>query len=1197
MPGFAGSVKWQTMSDPRFVHLRLHSEYSITDGIVRLDAVVARAVAEGMPALALTDLGNLFGMVKFYSAARGAGIKPIIGCDVWIAGEHGTSSRNAAHDAQREDTSRLLLLTKNRAGYLRLCELLSDAYLGVRRHGRAEISRAALASGDNSGLIALSGAHCGDVGQLLLAGKTDLAEARAREWAQIFPASYYLEIQRYGQPQAEVLVAHSAALAGRLGLPLVATHPVQFTQQDDFKAHEARVCIAEGFVLADKRRPKHFTEQQYFKSPAEMAELFADLPDALENAVEIARRCNLSVELGKSKKEQFPTPPGMSIEQFMTTLAEEGLELRLTQLYPDAAKREARRTEYLQRLAFEIKTIVQMGFPGYFLIVADFINWAKQNGVPVGPGRGSGAGSLVAYSIGITDIDPLAYDLLFERFLNPERVSMPDFDIDFCQDGRDRVINYVKEKYGAHAVSQIATFGTMATKAVIRDVGRVLDLPFNFVDQFAKLIPNELGITLAQAREKEAAINARIEQEEEIRELWNLAERLEGLTRNVGMHAGGVLIAPGKLTDFCPLYSAQGLVDGETQSVVSQFDMKDVEKAGLVKFDFLGLRTLTILAETVESVRRLNPQLKEFRLEDIPLDDKATFALFAAGNTTAVFQSESRTAKDLERRLKGDSFDDIIALMALNRPGPLQSGMVDDFINRKNGRAKAEYFHPDLEPVLKPTYGVIIYQEQVMQVSQVLAGYTLGGADLLRRAMGKKNAEEMAEQRAIFTEGATKRGVDEKLATQLFDLMEKFAEYGFNKSHSAAYAVIAVQTAWLKHYHAAAFMAATLSSELADTDKVQMFYQDSLANGINFLPPDINAGGIHFEPLDAQTIRYGLGAIKGTGEAALGAILKARKNGEKLTPFTDLFDFCRRVDKRIANRRVIEALIRAGAFDALDPPSLDVNGKPLPVHRARLLASVGVALEAADQAERNALQNNLFDDEFDGSGTQPPRHVEATRWNERERLLNEKQALGFFFSGHPYHAYRAELAPFVKKSLAQIEVPAKGTFSGAQRELLLLAGIVVSVRTQMTRRRKMANVMIDDASAQIEISVYNELFESERAKIKEDDLLLVDGKVMRDDFSGGLRVTADKLLTLGEARSRFAKRLHLSMNGGSNAEKLRTLLAPYRNGSCPVCLSYRNGEAEVELGLPDTWRVRLDDGLLTALHEWLSPDNVKVVYS
>ncbi|HWS13786.1 MAG TPA: DNA polymerase III subunit alpha [Rhodocyclaceae bacterium] len=1153
------------MPSPAFVHLRLHSEYSIVDGLVRIDAAVDRAAADGMPALALTDLGNLFGMVKFYTAARGKGVKPIVGADAWVEEADGGQGRGAG--------ARLLLLARNRAGYLRLCELLSAAYLAGRaRTGRAEIPRAALADGDNAGLIALSGAAGGDVGQALLAGNAELAEKRARDWAALFPGAFYIELQRCGQPQQEQLVARSVALAARLGLPVVATHPVQFLDRDDFKAHEARVCIAEGYVLADSRRPRSFTEEQYFTSQAEMAQRFADLPEAVENTVEIARRCNLSVELGKNRLPLFPTPDGVTLDDYLSQQAREGLERRLTELFPDAATRDARRPEYIARLEFETGTIVQMGFSGYFLIVADFINWAKKNGVPVGPGRGSGAGSLVAYALGITDLDPLRYDLLFERFLNPERVSMPDFDVDFCQDGRDRVIDYVKRRYGGHAVSQIATFGTMAAKAVIRDVGRVLDLPFNFVDQFAKLIPNELGISLAQAREKEPAIGQRIEAEEEIRELWALAEKLEGLTRNVGMHAGGVLIAPGNLTDFCPLYSADG-----GSSVVSQFDKDDVEKAGLVKFDFLGLRTLTILDEAVGFVRRLNPELAAFRLEDIPLDDRDTYALFASGNTTAVFQSESRSAKDLERRLKGDCFEDIIALMALNRPGPLQSGMVDDFILRKHGKQKAEYFHPDLEPVLKPTYGVIVYQEQVMLVAQVLAGYTLGSADLLRRAMGKKKPEEMAKQRSIFLDGAKARGVSEPLATQLFDLMEKFAEYGFNKSHSAAYALVAYQTAWLKRHHTAAFMAATLSSELADTDKVQLFYQDAIDNGISFLPPDINAGGVRFEPTDARTIRYGLGAIKGTGESALSAILRAREQGG---PFRDLFDFCARVDKRVVNRRVIEALVRAGAFDAIAP----TTGSGA-ADRARLLASVGVAMEAAEQAQANALQGGLFD--LPGGEPQQPQYVSTSAWDERERLLNEKQALGFFLSGHPYNSFRAELSAFIRRGLGQIE-PGK--------DACLLAGIVVSTRTQMTRRGKMAIVMLDDGSAQVEVSVFNELFEAERAKIREDDVLVIEGRVQRDDFTGGLRVVADKLLTLGEARSRHARQLRLSMNGGANAEKLRALLAPFRDGPCPVRVRYRNRQAECELPLGDAWRVRLDDELLDGLKEWLSEGNVEVLY-
>ena len=1145
-------------SSPGFVHLRLHSEYSITDGVTRIDEAVAQAAADGQPALALTDLANLFGMVKFYTAARGKGIKPIIGCDVWIGEEPGSERQDAA--------ARLLLLVRSRAGYLRLCELLSAAYLAPRRHGRAEITRAQFAEGDNSGLIALSGGPLGDVGQMLAAGKPDQADVRAQAWAQLFPDAYYVEVQRPGGRiggSDDALVGASADLASRLGLPLVATHPVQFLAADDFKAHEARVCIAEGYVLGDSRRPRRFTPEQYFKTRVEMAELFADLPEALANSVEIARRCNLSVELGKNRLPDFPTPHGEPLDDFLASESRKGLELRLQQLYPDATERERQRPQYVERLDFEIATIQKMGFPGYFLIVADFIQWAKNNGVPVGPGRGSGAGSLVAYSLLITDLDPLRYELLFERFLNPERVSMPDFDIDFCQEGRDRVIDYVKKKYGAHCVSQIATFGTMAAKAVIRDVGRVLDLGFNFVDQFAKLIPNELGITLKDALEKEPAIRERIQNEEEIAELWALAEKLEGLTRNVGMHAGGVLIAPGRLTDFCPLYAAAG-----AESVVSQFDKDDVEKAGLVKFDFLGLRTLTILDEAVRLVKEVEGV--DIDLAALPLDDRATYdGVFKTANTTAVFQFESGGMKDTLIRARPDSVEDLIALNALYRPGPMD--FIPDFVARKHG-TRFQYPHPMLEKVLANTYGIMVYQEQVMQTAQVVASYSLGGADLLRRAMGKKKPEEMAQQREIFVKGAAANGIGADKANEIFDTMEKFAGYGFNKSHAAAYSVVAYQTGWLKQHHPAAFAAATLSSEMANTDKVQFFWKDATDNGLVFLPPDINASGIRFRPVDGHTIRYGLGAIKGTGESALSVILKAREEGG---PFRDLFDFCRRIDKRVVNRRVIEALIRAGAFDALDD------------HRARLLASAGIALEAAEQAERNALQGGLFEMQESAAGD-AGHYVDAPHWSERERLMQEKAALGFFFSGHPYHAYAAELSAFVRRRLGQIE---------AQREPVLLAGVVMSTRTQMTRRGKMAVVQIDDGTTQLELTVFNELWEAQRAKIREDELLLVEGKVQRDDFSGGLRVTADKLFTLAEARGRFARGLRLTMNGGSDAKRLQAMLAPFRNGPCPVRVAYRNGEATAELPLPESWRVRLDDALLDGLTQWLAPENVKVVYS
>ena len=1145
------------MSDPRFVHLRLHSEYSVVDSILRVDEAIKAAKADAMPALALTDLGNVFGLVKFYSGARKKGLKAIAGCDVWMAPPEST-----------DKPARMLLLVQDRVGWRLLCELLTRAYRTNMNRGRAIVQPAWFDEMGTQGLIALSGGHLGDVGMALVNESLDTARALARAWAERFPDRYYLELQRDGRPECEHHVARASELAAELDLPVVATHPVEFLKRDDHIAHEARVCIAEGYVLADRRRPKTFTEEDYFKSQAEMAELFADIPEALENTLEIARRCNLTLELGKSKLPDFPTPGGMPLDDYLRQRAREGLAERMAMLYPDEKLRTEKYPEYTARLELELDTIIQMGFPGYFLIVADFINWGKNNGVPVGPGRGSGAGSLVAYAIGITDLDPLAYALLFERFLNPERVSMPDFDIDFCQDGRDRVIDYVKRKYGGHAVSQIATFGTMAAKAVIRDVGRVLDLGFNFVDQFAKLIPNELGITLAKAREIEPQINERVEQEEGLRTLWDLAVKLEGLTRNVGMHAGGVLIAPGKLTDFCPLYSADGGI-----TTVSQFDKDDVEKAGLVKFDFLGLRTLTILDEAVRLVAEVEGVHVD--LDRLPLDDRETYDLvFKTANTTAVFQFESRGMKDMLVQARPDRLEDLIALNALYRPGPMD--LIPSFIARKHGREKVTYLTPTLEKVLANTYGIMVYQEQVMQTAQVVAGYSLGGADLLRRAMGKKKPEEMAKQRQVFVEGAGTKGIQSDTANEIFDYIDKFAGYGFNKSHAAAYSLVAYQTAWLKRHHPAAFVSATLSSEMADTDKVQFFCQDARANGITFLPPDINAGGIRFRPVDAKTVRYGLGAIKGTGEAALSVVMRVR---DEAGPFADLFDFCRRVDKRVVNRRVIEALVRAGAFDALDPD------------RAKLFASVGVALEAAEQAERNQMQGGLFD-MGGGSGTTEAEshYVRVQSWGERERLQQEKQALGFFFSGHPFTAYGREVASFVRRRLAQLE---------PQKEPALLAGVVLSTRTQMTRRGKMAVVMLDDASAQVEVSVFNELWEAERAKIKEDEFLLVEGKVSRDDYSGGMRVTADRLYTLAEARGRYARMLRLSMNGGSDAgaaQRLKSLLHPYRQGGCQVRVAYRNREAEAEIVLPEEWRLRLDDALLASLSEWLSPENVQVVY-
>ncbi len=1149
---------------PVFVHLRCHSEYSIVDGIVRIDDYVKQAVNDRMPALALTDLSNLFGAIKFYKAARGKGVKPIIGCDIWLE-----------NSANREQPARALLLCQTHAGYLLLCQLLSRAYLSNQYRGRAEFKREWFAETGTDGLLLLSGAMAGDVGQACVQGNIDGAIKLASEWKGLFPDRYYLEVQRIAtdtqKPAEEQYIQQVRTIAAQLALPVVATHPIQFTTPDDFRAHEARTCIAEGYVLADTRRPKNFTTEQYFKTQAEICTLFADMPEALANSVEIAKRCNLTLTLGKNYLPKFPTPNGESLNDYLIFEAKRGLEKRLEVLYPDAQHRAEKQPAYYDRLDFETGVINQMGFAGYFLIVADFINWAKNNGVPVGPGRGSGAGSVVAYSLGITDLDPLEYNLLFERFLNPDRVSMPDFDIDFCQEGRDRVIDYVKQKYGIDAVSQIATFGTMAAKAVIRDVGRVLDLPFNFVDGIAKLIPMELGITLSDALEKEPQLAERRENEEEVRELLELALRLEGLTRNIGMHAGGVLISPGKISDFSPIYCQ---ADGS--SLVSQYDKDDVEAVGLVKFDFLGLRTLTILDMALENAnkQRAENNLPPLKFEELPIDDKPTFQLLKTANTTAVFQLESRGMKDMLKQAMPDCFEDIIALVALYRPGPMD--LIPDFCRRKHGKQRVEYPHPLTEPILKETYGIAVYQEQVMQIAQVVAGYTLGGADLLRRAMGKKKKEEMDAQRKIFTEGATKNNMTEKQASELFDLLEKFAGYGFNKSHAAAYALVAYHTAFLKTHYPAAFLAATMSADMNNTDSVHIFYDDCIANKVEVLPPDVNESEFKFKPINKNQILYGLGAIKGTGWAAIEVILQARK---KDGPFKDLFDFCARLDLRKVNRRVIESLIRAGAFDKLEP------------NRNALLAGVALAISAAEQTNANSNQNSLFGEVSDQSVHVLP---DVAPWTDQQKLQEEKTALGFYLSGHPYWAYQKDLSNFITTSLASL---------APREQPQLLAGIVSGIRVRMTGRGKMAIVGIDDGTTRIEVVVGNELLNQSQHLLKDDQLVIVEGRVSNDEFSGGIRVNARKLHDLPSLRNSRASFLKISCNGQADAAKLKALLQPYcvsvtdEQRGCAVKVEYHNKTSKVELMLGNEWRVDLHDDLIAGLTQWLSQSNVKILYN
>lgn len=1152
------------MTTPQFVHLRLHSEYSIVDGLVRIDDVVKEAAKDGQAALGITDLSNLFGMVKFYKAARGKGVKPIIGCDVWIS-----------NDDDRDKPSRLLLLVKNNHGYLQLCDLLSRAWLTNLHRGRAEIRTEWLEElqqqAGGTGLIALSGAHFGDVGIAIENGNVAAAERCAQRWAAIFPDSFYIEIQRAGQPNMDIQVRQSVALAARLQLPVVATHPIQFLTQGEFVAHEARTCIAEGEILANARRVRRFNEQQNFKSQAEMAELFADLPGAVQNSIEIAKRCNLMLTLGKPQLPNFPTPDGMTIDDFLVAETKAGLEDRLKQLFPDEAKREKERARYEERLKFENDTIIKMKFPGYFLIVADFIRWAKNNGVPVGPGRGSGAGSLVAYSLSITDLDPLQYNLLFERFLNPERVSMPDFDIDFCQEGRDRVIQYVKERYGKEAVSQIATFGTMAAKGAVRDVGRVLDLGYNFCDGISKLIPFKPGklVTLADAIEEEPLLKERLENEEEVKQLMGLAQQVEGIARNIGMHAGGVLIAPGKLTDFCPLYT-----QGGDAGVVSQYDKDDVEAVGLVKFDFLGLTTLTILDRAVRYIKQLDPAMADFDLARLPLNDRASYELLTKAKTVAVFQLESRGMQGMLKDARPDRFEDIIALVALYRPGPMD--LIPDFCKRKHGE-RFDYPDPRTEGILSETYGIMVYQEQVMQMAQVVGGYSLGGADLLRRAMGKKKAEEMAEHRQIFREGAAKDGLSQEKADEIFDLMEKFAGYGFNKSHAAAYALLSYHTAFLKAHHPAAFMAANLSLAMDDTDKIKTLVEDALdICGLTLLPPDINLSDYRFTPVGepgkkAMQIRYGLGAVKGSGQSAIEAIVAAR--GDK--PFKDLFDFAKRIDKRQINRRTIDSLIRAGAFDCFG------------VDRAVLQATVGLAWESAEQAEASANQVSLFGGD-DSDLEAPLEYINVRPWTDKQKLTEEKIALGFYLSGHLFNAYEREVRQFVRTKIANLE---------PSREPRSLAGIIVGVRVQMTQRGKLLIVTLDDGSAVADVTVYSELVEPNKAFFKEDELLIVQGKVSEDRFSGGLRISAEKVMDIGAARIQYGQRVVVSISKQVEPAYLKETLSAYRMPQgLPFVMRYDQPGVGCEVMLGDAWRVVPADALQSSLAESFGKDAVAIEY-
>ena len=1168
-----------------FVHLRIHTEFSVVDGTNRIDEIVGAAKADEQPALAITDLSNLFGTVKFYKQARGKGVKPLIGADLWV---------EVPGKEPGAPPARLLLLVQDRRGYLNLSELITRAWTKNVVRDQAIVKLEWLQE-LGEGLIALAGAQTGAVGQALLQGDQTRAMECALYLAGMFPHRFYLEVQRAGRADDERHVLSSVQLAARLKLPVVATHPVQFLNSDDYEAHEARVCISEGEILGNARRVRKFTREQYFKSQAQMSALFADIPSALANSVEIAKRCNLELELGKPMLPDYPTPEvdgvRLPIDAYFRHASHEGLNGRLLHLYPDEKLREEKRPEYVARLDFEINVILNMGFPGYFLIVGDFINWAKNNGCPVGPGRGSGAGSLVAYSLRITDLDPLQYNLLFERFLNPERVSMPDFDIDFCQSNRDRVIDYVKDKYGKEAVSQIVTFGTMAARAVIRDVGRVLDFPYGFCDSISKLIPNKPGQAVSlqlppadrdkndkmvYALEAEPILAERESKEEDVRTLLELARKLEGLTRNVGMHAGGVLIAPGKLTDFCPLYQQPG-----SDSAVSQYDKNDVEAIGLVKFDFLGLATLTILEIAREFIMQRHAGQENFAFENLPLDDAKVYRLFAEGKTEAVFQFESSGMQRMLKDARPTRLEDLIALNALYRPGPMD--LIPTFVARKQGREEVIYPHPLVAGMLSETYGIMVYQEQVMQTAQILGGYSLGGADMLRRAMGKKDADEMATHRQIFRDGAAKNAINEVKADEIFDLMERFAGYGFNKSHAAAYSLLAYHTAWLKVHYTAEFFCANMTVEMDDTDKLKILFGDAVKMGISFESPDVNRGNYRFEPITDKSIRYGLGAIKGTGQQAIAAMVAAREEGGL---FTSLYDFCVRVDKSKLNKRTVEALIKAGAFDNLH------------LNRAELLASVDRAFEFAAATQANANQGGLFDmSDSHAASTQEPPLVEAMPWGVKTRLTHEKTAIGFFLSGHLFEEVELEVRKFAKRKIADLI---------DSREPQLIAAIVTDLQVINGQRGKLALFKLDDKTAVIEATADEAVLNAHRNQLRDDELVIVQASLQPDRRAGGFRLKVTQVWDLEEARCRFGKYLRVAVNGSApDVARLVKDFPPRRQSSeqghqvrglsVRLSLNRQGASAELQLGeaakfYPSdaalaSWMAQADRGLVQVVYE------------
>ncbi|MEL0102030.1 MAG: DNA polymerase III subunit alpha [Gammaproteobacteria bacterium] len=1142
-----------------FVHLHLHSEYSISDSLIRIKDLLRNSSEKEFPAIAITDANNLFSLVKFYKTAIKNGIKPIIGIEVDLKNEN-----------NHEKVSRVVLLCKNMKGFNNLSNLITDSYINLNEDNKFTITREQLAE-RSEGLIALSGGINGELGNAIKLDRKDLIDDSINFWKKNFNNSFYIEISRTGKDFEEEYLSYAMELAEKHELPLVATNDVRFINKEDFQAHEVRVCINNGTYLKDEKRRSDYNENQYLKSSKEMIDLFSDIPSAIENSLEIAKRCNIHLPLGEIAMPIFPLDDGQDENEYFKSLVNQSLNKKFSD------KNILNKEPYYNRLKIELDVILSMGYAGYFLIVSDFVMWAKKNNIPVGPGRGSGAGSLVAYVLDITNIDPIKYDLLFERFLNPERVSLPDFDIDFCMDKRDHVIDYVAKKYGRNKVSQIITYGTMAAKAVVRDVGRVLQYPYAFVDQVAKLIPFEIGITLSKALEDQE-LKKLYDSDDDVKEIVDMAKILEGLPRNAGTHAGGIVISPTDLINFTPLYR-----DNSSSSMLTQLDKDDVEEIGLIKFDFLGLRTLTVIQNTIKIINRNNHDKDIFILDNIPLNDEATFHLLRQQKTNGVFQLESRGLKDIIKRLKPDKFDDLVALVALYRPGPLQSGMVDDFIDRKNG-ANVQYLHPLIEDVLKPTYGVILYQEQVMKIAQVLAGYSLGAADILRRAMGKKKFEEMKQQRRIFVEGAIKNNVDKAQAEYIFDLMEKFAGYGFNKSHSVAYALIAYQTAFLKTHYKEPFIAAVLSSDMDNTDKVVRFVKECEYMSINLTPPNINKSNYTFTVTEKNEIVYGLGAIKGVGKAIIDIILNERSlNGS----YKSLDDLLKRCGTNKINKRVIEALIKSGSFDTFGDT------------RSSLMSIYPKSMKMADQNSKNIQHGQIDIFGFTESNEKKKDLEPSFEWPTIKKLSYERDVLGFYLSGHPINEYKNELKNIVSNNLYSI----KKNYSknGPQKNnIYKIAGVINNIRIRTTSTKdKLAQINLGDDTDNIDVIANNNLLDN---SINRDEIVIIEGTIRFDEYTNRLSFRAKSIDSLDHARIKYATGLKIKVTNESDlsvlTEKLEVFFKDNKeSGKCLVRIDYVSSNIAKSLVLGEKYKILPTNDIITQLENLDCVQDIQLIYS